>query len=67
MNLSGLPGRIAYAVLAGLITFIVVLVLGVLLNSFSPEIGSILTRFAAPLGVLVGLVTFFLSPGRPVV
>ncbi len=61
MNLSGLPGRIAYAVLYAVVTFIIVYIIGILLSNVAQavEVGELLKKYAALLGLLVGLVTFF--------
>lgn len=67
MNLSGLPGRAAYAILAGVVTFVVLLIIGIIIASFYPEIGEVIKKFAAVIGLLVGLVTFFVAPARPIV
>jgi len=62
MNLSGLAGRIAYAVLAGVIAFLVVFIVGALVVHFDATIGGILERFAPLIGLLVGIVYFFIRP-----
>lgn len=66
MRLTGLAGRIAYAVLAGVVTFIIVFIIGVFATSFSAEVGALLKQYAALIGFLVGLVYFFLRPVPPV-
>lgn len=59
MNLSPTLARIAWAVLYGLIVFIVCLIIGAVLNAVGlPSIGAIMTRFAAILGILAGIVAF---------
>lgn len=68
MNLTGLPGRIAWAVLYGFVTFLVVFIIGIILVQVSQavEIGELLKRFAPLLGLLAGIVTFF-SRSHPTV
>jgi hypothetical protein len=68
MRLSGLAGRIVYALLAGVVTFVVILILGVIISHFDAQVGSILEKYAAVIGLLVGLVYFFTrNPGTPIV
>ncbi len=62
--LSGLIGRIVYAILAGVIAFLVFFILGVIINHFDTTIGSKLEEFAPLIGLLVGLVYFFAGPSR---
>lgn len=59
MGLSGTAARIAYAVLVGVVTFVVLLVVGGLVDS---ETGATIQKYAALIGVLAGLVTFFARP-----
>jgi hypothetical protein len=62
MNLSGLAGRIAYAVLAGVVAFLVVFIIGAIVAHFEAAIGSKLEAFSPLIGLLVGLVYFFARP-----
>lgn len=62
MKLTGLVGRIAYAILAGVIAFLVVFILGVIVTHFEATIGSKLEQFAPLIGLLVGIVYFFVRP-----
>lgn len=66
MNLSPLASKISWAVLYGVVTFIIVLIIGILLSGLGgqAEIGDVLKRFAPLLGILVGIAVFF--GGRPV-
>lgn len=63
--LSGLIGRIVYAILAGVVAFLVIFILGVIVNHFDATIGAKLEQFAPLIGLLVGLVYFFARPGIP--
>ena len=67
MNLSGLVGRIAYALLAGIVAFVIILILGVIIGKFDAQIGDILQKYAAIIGLLIGIVYFFVRPARPIV
>jgi hypothetical protein len=68
MHLSPLVSRIAFAVLYGVIVFIIVLILGLLISKFlDASVGAVLTRFAGILGLLAGIVTFFGRSTPPVV
>ncbi len=60
LNFSGLPARIAYAVLYAVVTFIIVYIIGILLGNVAQavEIGELLKKYAALLGLLVGIVVF---------
>lgn len=61
MPLSGLAGRIAWAVLYAVVTFLAVYIIGILLTNVgqAAEIGDLLKKYAALLGLLAGLVVFF--------
>lgn len=59
MKLSTMGGRIARAVLAGLVVFVVLLVIGMIVERFDVEIGETVQRYAAVLGLIAGLVQFF--------
>lgn len=70
MNLSGLAGRIAWAVLYGLVVFIVTTIIGLLFSQFGLEaIGGVLTKYAALLGLLAAVVVFLTrsTPSKPIV
>lgn len=68
MHLTGLVARIAYALLVAIVTFVVLLIIGAVVNSFDANIGSIIQKWAAVIALLVGLVTFFTrNPGSPIV
>ena len=68
--LSGLVGRIVYAILAGVVAFLVVFIVGAVVTHFDGTIGSLLEEWAPLIGLLVGLVYFFAGPrpnGQPLV
>ena len=67
MNLTGIFGRIAYAILAGVVAFLVVFILGVIVTHFEATIGAKLQDFAPLIGLLVGIVYFFVRPATPIV
>lgn len=60
--LTGLIGRIAYAVLAGVVAFLVVYILGAIVNHYDTTIGLKLEQFSPLIGLLVGIVYFFARP-----
>jgi hypothetical protein len=60
--LTGLAARIVYAILAGVVTFIIVYILGAIVVHFDSSIGALIEKFAPLIGLLVGLWYFF---GRP--
>ncbi len=64
MGLTGLAARIVYAILAGVVTFVVLLIIGFIVAKFDANIGGIVQKFAAVIGLLVGLWYFFAGPGR---
>ena len=61
MPFTGLLGRIVYALLAGLVAFIVLLIIGIIVEKFDAEIGELIQKFAPLIGLLVG-VLYFLRP-----
>lgn len=58
-GITGILGRIVYAVLVGVVTFLVVYVIGALLVQFGVSAGTKVEQFAALVGLLVALVAFF--------
>jgi cation transporter-like permease len=66
MKLTGLAARIAYAVLAGVVAFLIVFVLGVVVKKFEAEAGTKIMDFSALIGLLVGIVYFFARPNPSV-
>lgn len=66
MNLSGLLGRIAYALLAGVVAFLVFFIIGAIVVHFDTVIGTKIEDLSPLIGLLVGLVYFFARPGTPV-
>lgn len=62
MPFTGIIGRVAYAILAGVIAFIVFYIIGVLAAHFDANIGGIIEKFSPLIGLLVGIVTFFRYP-----
>lgn len=67
MPFSGLMGRVAYALLAGIIVFIAFFIIGVIATRFDATIGNKLEEFSPIIGLLAGLVVFFTRPTPPVV
>lgn len=59
MKFNGILGRIVLALLVGLITFIVVFILGVIIGKFDAQIGDVIQKFSPLIGLLAGLVKFF--------
>lgn len=59
MNLSGIVGRALYALFVGVITFLVVWILGAIIVHFEAAIGAKVEQFAPLIGLLAGLVQFF--------
>jgi hypothetical protein len=57
--MSPLIARLAWSALAGLITFIIVYIIGAILVSTGVDAGNILERFAPILGLLVAVAYFF--------
>lgn len=66
MNLRGIVGRVVYVLLAGIVTFLIVFVIGVILFHFDSNIGGKVEAFAPLIGLLVGLLYFFTRPAAPV-
>lgn len=64
---SNLLGRLALALFWGVVTFVVILIIGTILVQvpYLAGVGDILKKFAVLIGVLAGVVTFF-TGGRPV-
>jgi hypothetical protein len=62
MPFSGLIARAAYAVLAGVITFLIFYFIGVVVFHFEQTIGMKLEQFSPLIGLLVGIVCFFRYP-----
>jgi hypothetical protein len=57
---SPLISRLLWAVLYGICVFVVVLIIAAIFKAVGfEEVGAVLDRFAAVLGLLAGLVTFF--------
>ena len=59
LPLSGLLGRICNALLNAVIALVVLLILGAIISHFDAAVGDIITKYAAIIALLVGLVTFF--------
>ena len=66
MHLTGIAARIAYAVLVGVITFIIILIVGIVVAKSDAEVGSLLKNYSALLGLLASIVTFFARPNPSV-
>jgi hypothetical protein len=62
MPLSGLLGRVAYAALMGVLAFLLFFIIGVVVKHYEQEIGLKLEVFSPLIGLLVGIVVFFLKP-----
>jgi hypothetical protein len=60
--LTGLAGRVVYAILAGVVAFLVVYIVGAVVMHFDTTIGSLLEQWSPLIGLLVGLVYFFAGP-----
>ena len=60
-HLTGWLGRLVYAILVGVVTYIVILIVAYVLGLFPvlAAVGGILARFAYILALLAALVTFF--------
>lgn len=67
-GLSGLAGRIAQAVLYGVVVYIVVYIIGLILIQVpgAVAIGDFLKHWAPLLGLLAGIAAFFGMPHRTV-
>ena len=59
LPLSGWLGRICNALLNAVIALVVLLILGAIVAKFDANIGDIITKYAAVIALLVGLVSFF--------
>lgn len=68
LGLTGLAGRVASAVLYGVLVFIGVFIVGIILTKFTQttDIGEFLKSWAPLLGLLAGIVAF-LTGSKPVV
>lgn len=68
-NASSLVVRIAFAALAGIVAFLIVLLVGAIIAKvFDAHFGSTVSGLAALIGLLVAIIYFFArSPGRPIV
>jgi uncharacterized membrane protein YhaH (DUF805 family) len=66
-GLSGLAGRIVTAVFYGVCVFVVIYIIGIVLTQVTQgaQVGEFLKSWAALLGFLAGLATFFTN-SRPV-
>lgn len=60
-GLTGFAGRIAQAVLYGVLVFLAVFIIGIILVQVpqAVEIGNLLKKWAPLLGLLAGIATFF--------
>lgn len=61
MNLGGIIGRLVYALLVAVITYVILLIVASVLGLLPAlaAVGDILRRFASVLALLAGLVAFF--------
>lgn len=66
MNLTGTAARVTYSILAAIIAFIIMIVLGLVIQHFDASIGDVFKRFAFPVAVLVGIGWFLTNRGNPV-
>jgi hypothetical protein len=59
--MSGILGKLVYAILVAVVTYIVILIIAYVLGLFPvlAAVGDILSRFAYVLALLAGLVVFF--------
>jgi hypothetical protein len=57
--------RIVYAVLVGVVTFIVLLILGIFVTKVDVNAGNIIKEMAPLIGMLVGVLYFFVKPYPP--
>lgn len=60
--LTGLLGRIAYAILAAVVTFLVVFVIVAIIVRFDGSIGQKIESFVWIIGLLVGIIYFVARP-----
>lgn len=65
-GLTGLLGRIVGALLYGVVTFIVLFIIGIVVALFNAQVGDFIEKWAAIVGLLVGLY-FFFTGAKPVV
>lgn len=65
-GLTGLLGRIVGALLYGVVTFIVLFIIGIIVALFNAQVGDFIEKWAAIVGLLVGLY-FFFTGVKPVV
>ena len=56
---TNLIARLVYAVLAGVVTYVVLYIIGLLVGKFDASIGDIIVKFAPLIGLLVALYYFF--------
>lgn len=59
MPFTGLIARTVYAILAAVVTFVILLIIGAVIAKFDANIGDIVTRFAGVIALLTGLWYFF--------
>ena len=52
--LSGFAGRVVYAILAGVVAFLVVYIIGAVVMHFDATIGGLLEQWSPLIGLLVG-------------
>lgn len=67
MHLSGIVGRVVYALLAAVVTLVVLFIVAIIIATFNAEIADIIKKFAPIIALLVGLVYFFTRPATPIV
>lgn len=60
-GLTGLAGRVATAVFYGVVVFVIVYIVGIVLTQVpqAVEVGNFLKAWAAILGLLAGIASFF--------
>lgn len=61
-KLTGLIGRIVYAVLSGVVTFLIIWIIGAITAHYDTNIGAKIEDFSPLIGLLVGLWVFFAQP-----
>jgi 4-amino-4-deoxy-L-arabinose transferase-like glycosyltransferase len=57
--LTGLPARIVYALLAGVVTYVLLYIVGIVTQQFLAAVGDVIIKFAAIIALLVALWYFF--------
>ena len=57
--MTGLIGKAIYALLVGVVTFLVVFILGAIIVHFEAAVGQKVEDFAPVIGLLAGLAQFF--------